>query len=55
MFHLIAHRKCSTCDKDLEEGDTVFQIEVDNPNVGFTYIHEECMDKKKADVMTYKW
>lgn len=55
MFHLIRQRKCSTCDKDLHEGDVVYQIEVDNANVGFTYIHKACMDKKKPDEMTYKW
>jgi hypothetical protein len=55
MFHLIRHRKCSTCGQDLNEGDEVYQIEVDDPDCGFTYIHKTCMWKKKPDYITYKW
>lgn len=54
MF-LTSIRKCATCGKPIEEGQKVFQIEVDSPHVGFTYIHEECMKKKKAVIATYEW
>lgn len=54
-MHLISFRQCATCGKPLNEGDEVYQIEVDHPHCGFTYIHKECMDKKKAEPLTYKW
>ena len=54
-MRLIAPRKCATCGKPIEEGQRVYQIEVDSPHVGFTYIHEACLNKKKADTATYEW
>lgn len=37
----------------IEEGQLVYQIEVDGKDVGFTYLHKECMDKKKPERVTY--
>jgi len=54
-MYLISYRKCATCGKEIEEGDLVYQIEVDSNQVGFTYIHKDCMNKKKVESVTYKW
>lgn len=53
MVTLLGERRCPFCGRAIEEGQLVYQIEVDGKDVGFTYLHKECMDKKKPERVTY--
>lgn len=54
-FYIMRHRKCATCNKEIKEGDVCYQVEVDDRNAGFTYVHKNCFEKKKPLPITYKW
>lgn len=38
-------RKCGFCNKDIKDGDIVYQIPIDRGPIGFVYIHKECIHK----------